>query len=135
MRERGRSSKFDSKRVFIAVLLLLMGALAFSSCGYRMVGSEFLSFKSVTIQSVKNQTYEPRLEERLQEWSVWGDRVHKKINIFRDRRTPHALVWGYGEPDRYNIDDVVELILDYLDLDVDHEPETKKATILVEKDD
>jgi len=36
-----------------------------TSCGYRMIGSTTLPFKSVTIMPVVNKTYEPRLEERL----------------------------------------------------------------------
>jgi hypothetical protein len=39
--------------------------LLLSSCGYKIIGSRFLSFDSVTIKSVQNNTYEPRLEERL----------------------------------------------------------------------
>ncbi|MCK5286306.1 MAG: hypothetical protein KAJ59_00700, partial [Thermodesulfovibrionia bacterium] len=37
----------------------------FSSCGYHMVGSKHLDFKSVTIKPVENKTYEPKLEESL----------------------------------------------------------------------
>ncbi|KPK33433.1 MAG: hypothetical protein AMK70_09455 [Nitrospira bacterium SG8_35_1] len=36
-----------------------------SSCGYKMVGSTFLPFRSIYIKQVVNRTYEPRLEERL----------------------------------------------------------------------
>ncbi len=35
------------------------------SCGYKMVGSRYLPFESITIKPVQNRTYEPRLEERL----------------------------------------------------------------------
>jgi uncharacterized lipoprotein YajG len=35
------------------------------SCGYHMVGSRPLPFQSVTINQVRNMTYEPKLEERL----------------------------------------------------------------------
>jgi hypothetical protein len=45
--------------VFVFCLTLLF------SCGYRIVGSKYLPFDSVTIRPVKNRTYEPRLEERL----------------------------------------------------------------------
>ncbi len=47
---------------YAAALLLL---LAVSSCGYRIVGSTQLPFKSIAIKQVLNKTYEPRLEERL----------------------------------------------------------------------
>jgi len=40
-------------------------ALTLLSCGYRVIGSKFLTFESVTISAVKNRTYEPRLEEKL----------------------------------------------------------------------
>lgn len=36
-----------------------------SACGYRIIGSKFLPFDSVTIRHVQNETYEPRLEEIL----------------------------------------------------------------------
>ncbi len=45
------------------ILLLIVSSLL--SCGYRVIGSKFLTFESVTIASVTNQTYEPRIEERL----------------------------------------------------------------------
>lgn len=35
------------------------------SCGYHIVGSRPLPFHSVTIEPVRNKTYEPRLEERM----------------------------------------------------------------------
>jgi hypothetical protein len=44
--------------IFVATVLV-------SSCGYRVVGSRLLPFDSVTIKSVKNDTYEPRLEEKM----------------------------------------------------------------------
>lgn len=42
-----------------------MLALFISSCGYRVVGSSLLPFESINIDHVKNETYEPRLEDRL----------------------------------------------------------------------
>jgi hypothetical protein len=39
--------------------------MLFVSCGYRLVGSRLLPFNSITIQPVKNNTYEPRLEEKM----------------------------------------------------------------------
>lgn len=36
-----------------------------SSCGYRIIGSQFLPFDTITIKAVQNKTYEPRLEEML----------------------------------------------------------------------
>lgn len=46
-------------------LLLLAAPVLLSSCGYRLIGSRVLPFDSVTIKPVQNNTYEPRLEERL----------------------------------------------------------------------
>jgi len=56
---------FSNRHFLKFALVLLLAAFFNSSCGYRIVGSEFLTFQSVTIASVKNQTYEPKLEERL----------------------------------------------------------------------
>ena len=47
------------------ILILCIAALALSSCGYRIIGSNFLPFDSITIKPVRNTTYEPQLEERL----------------------------------------------------------------------
>jgi hypothetical protein len=58
-------SNFSNRHILECALVLLLTAFFHSSCGYRIVGSEFLTFQSVTIASVKNQTYEPQLEERL----------------------------------------------------------------------
>jgi len=46
------------------ILLVVMGIIV-SSCGYRVIGSKFLPFDSITIQPVRNSTYEPLLEESL----------------------------------------------------------------------
>jgi hypothetical protein len=44
---------------FVLIFLLV------SSCGYRVIGSSLLPFNSITIKNVRNNTYEPGLEERL----------------------------------------------------------------------
>lgn len=44
-------------------IVILIFSLA--SCGYHMTGSRLLPFHSITIKPVKNNTYEPGLEERL----------------------------------------------------------------------
>lgn len=36
-----------------------------SGCGYRIIGSQPLPFSSVTINAVHNNTYEPKLEDKL----------------------------------------------------------------------
>jgi hypothetical protein len=46
-------------------LQIALLALLSLSCGYHIVGSRPLPFKSVTINPVENKTYEPRLEEKL----------------------------------------------------------------------
>ncbi|MEE8329856.1 MAG: LPS assembly lipoprotein LptE [Thermodesulfovibrionia bacterium] len=53
-----RQSFFYSPLFTLCFLLLL-------SCGYHMVGSKPLPFQSITIKSVQNKTYEPKLEDRL----------------------------------------------------------------------
>lgn len=49
-------------RLALPALILL---LFLSSCGYRIIGSKFLTFDSITLKQVKNMTYEPGLEERM----------------------------------------------------------------------
>ncbi|MBI4653735.1 MAG: hypothetical protein HY752_01880 [Nitrospirae bacterium] len=49
----------------IFYFLLFTSYFLLSSCGYHLIGSEAIPFNSVTIKSVKNNTYEPRLEEKL----------------------------------------------------------------------
>ena len=44
---------------------LLVSLFLLVSCGYHIVGSRPLPFQSVTIEPVRNKTYEPRLEERM----------------------------------------------------------------------
>lgn len=50
--------------IFLKVMILVL-ALFIYSCGYRVVGSTLLPFESINIEHVKNETYEPRLEDRL----------------------------------------------------------------------
>ena len=47
------------------LILLVVTGLIVASCGYRMIGSKFLPFGSITIPQVRNTTYEPLLEESL----------------------------------------------------------------------
>lgn len=53
------------KRFLVFTFLVFIFAFFLSSCGYRLVGSRLLPFNSITIKPVKNNTYEPRLEERM----------------------------------------------------------------------
>lgn len=46
-------------------LLFLIFAFVLYSCGYKIIGSSYLPFNSITIKPVQNRTYEPGLEERL----------------------------------------------------------------------
>lgn len=52
-------------KINIFCILLLLFCFLFVSCGYRFIGSGSLPFDSVTIKPVKNNTYEPKLEERM----------------------------------------------------------------------
>ncbi len=67
-----KNSKFKipvkgrSRQNYLIISLLFIVVVFFIfSCGYKIVGSNFLPFDSITIKLVKNKTYEPRLEERL----------------------------------------------------------------------
>lgn len=46
-------------------ILFFIAFFLFVSCGYRLIGSRSLPFDSVTIKPVKNNTYKPKLEERM----------------------------------------------------------------------
>ncbi len=50
--------------IFLKAMVLVL-VLFIYSCGYRVVGSTFLPFESINIKHVKNETYEPRLEEKM----------------------------------------------------------------------
>ena len=60
-----KNTKYKIQNSFILLLLFIVAIFFIFSCGYKIVGSNFLPFDSITIKSVKNKTYEPRLEERL----------------------------------------------------------------------
>ncbi|MDO8281373.1 MAG: LPS assembly lipoprotein LptE [Thermodesulfovibrionia bacterium] len=64
---RCESMAFISRRSRnnICFLLLVFPFLLISSCGYSIIGSKNLPFNSITIRQVQNNTYEPRLEDRL----------------------------------------------------------------------
>jgi hypothetical protein len=67
-RGRGKTAKTaaGNKKSFILYLLFVVCCGFFlSSCGYRLIGSTPLPFHSVTIEQVRNKTYEPRLEEKM----------------------------------------------------------------------
>jgi len=53
------------KKIPACCVMLLISFFLFVSCGYRLIGSGSLPFDSVTIKPVKNNTYEPKLEERM----------------------------------------------------------------------
>jgi hypothetical protein len=55
-----KNKKLCVKASFSLILFMLA-----VSCGYHIVGSKPLPFRSVTIHQVQNTTYEPRLEEKL----------------------------------------------------------------------
>ena len=46
-------------------ILFFVFSFMLYSCGYKMIGSSYLPFNSITIKPVQNNTYEPGLEERL----------------------------------------------------------------------
>lgn len=60
-----RSKKQCDNKISVLYFFLLISCFLFTSCGYQMTGSRLLPFHSITIKPVKNNTYEPGLEERL----------------------------------------------------------------------
>jgi len=57
--------KFNNKRFLIFAFLFFSFTFFLLSCGYHIIGSRSLTFRSITIKPVQNKTYEPGLEERL----------------------------------------------------------------------
>ncbi|MBI4682987.1 MAG: hypothetical protein HY757_07795 [Nitrospirae bacterium] len=57
--------KSQIKKIYILCFVFLICCLLIISCGYEFVGSRPLTFNSVTIKPVRNDTFEPRLEERM----------------------------------------------------------------------
>ncbi|HBH62805.1 MAG TPA: hypothetical protein DDX85_13930 [Nitrospiraceae bacterium] len=57
--------KSGIKKIYIFCILFLISCSLFVSCGYRFIGSRSLPFDSITIKPVKNNTYEPKLEEKM----------------------------------------------------------------------
>lgn len=60
--------------------LILIFALVVTSCGYRIVGSSPLPFQSIAIKHIQNDTYEPRLEERLHN-ALSTEFIHQGIEV------------------------------------------------------
>ncbi|MEF9426296.1 MAG: LPS assembly lipoprotein LptE [Candidatus Mariimomonas ferrooxydans] len=60
-----RNEKYKIRHFFFCTLLAALCSLLLISCGYHMVGSKPLPFESITIKSVHNKTYEPKLDDRL----------------------------------------------------------------------
>lgn len=60
-----KKSGIKNRFYLLFYFLLLISWVLVSSCGYRIVGSKYLSFDSITIRSVQNLTYEPTLKEKL----------------------------------------------------------------------
>jgi hypothetical protein len=62
------------------VFLFFIFSLLVSSCGYHIIGSRSLPFRSITIKPVQNKTYEPGLEERLHN-ALSSEFIHQGIEI------------------------------------------------------
>jgi hypothetical protein len=61
-----RNRKYCNKKLTVIYLSFFVSFLLLvSSCGYRVIGSSLLPFNSINIKNVRNNTYEPGLEERL----------------------------------------------------------------------
>ncbi len=60
--------------------VILMFALVVTSCGYSLVGSNPLPFQSIAIKHIQNDTYEPRLEERLHN-ALSTEFIHQGIEV------------------------------------------------------
>lgn len=70
-----RNKKYCS--LFFILLFTVFG------CGYHLIGSEAIPFSSVTIKPVKNNTYEPRLEEKLHN-TLSREFITQGINVITD---------------------------------------------------
>jgi hypothetical protein len=64
----------------VCAVLILIFSFAVTSCGYRVVGSTPLPFRSVAIKHIQNDTYEPRLEERLHN-ALSTEFIHQGIEV------------------------------------------------------
>lgn len=64
-KEKMEYGKSQIKKIYILCFVFLIFCLLIISCGYEFVGSRPLTFNSITIKPVKNNTFEPKLEERM----------------------------------------------------------------------
>ena len=71
------------KNTVYAVVILIF-SFAVTSCGYRVVGSTPLPFRSIAIKHIQNDTYEPRLEERLHN-AFSSEFIHQGIEVTAGR--------------------------------------------------
>lgn len=79
------------------MLLFFSFIFLVSSCGYRMIGSKFLPFDSITIKPVLNQTYEPRLEEKMHN-ALSEEFIRQGIRVKADGSTVYleTVVTNFG---------------------------------------
>jgi hypothetical protein len=68
-----------------ALLLSCIAGLLVHACGYHIVGSRFLPFRSIAIKPVVNTTYEPKVEEKMHE-ALSTEFIHQGITIIPDSR-------------------------------------------------
>ena len=59
------NAKLKFRELLICTLSFFIFAVVVSSCGYRFIGSQSLPFDAITIKPVRNNTYEPKLEEKM----------------------------------------------------------------------
>lgn len=75
-----RTVKRSGQPTIIVKTAVLVLALFVCSCGYRVVGSTVLPFGSIHIKHVRNETYEPRLEDRLHA-ALSGEFINQGIKV------------------------------------------------------
>ena len=68
-----------------ALFLWCIVVLLLHGCGYHIVGSRFLPFRSIAIKPVVNRTYEPKVEEKMHE-ALSSEFIHQGIEIKPDSR-------------------------------------------------
>ncbi len=75
-----RNVKERFERVIQYTFVLALLVMFMSSCGYRIVGSGVLPFNSITIKPVRNNTYEPGLEEKMH-IALAGEFINQGIEV------------------------------------------------------
>jgi hypothetical protein len=74
------NAKLKFRELLICTLSFFIFAVVVSSCGYRFIGSQSLPFDAITIKPVRNNTYEPKLEEKMHD-ALSIEFIHQGMNV------------------------------------------------------